>query len=108
MLLSLVLGAAGLTAPEEVSAAPTTAAPSVAGAPAPAAGQGLRGDYYRSSNGTALDFATYTGTSIDSSLYVDDLLPALRASAGSTDNVAVRWSGQLDVPADGTYTFFIG
>jgi hypothetical protein len=106
MLLTLLLGAA-LAAPASVSTAAITAAPSAAGTPSASAGQGLRGDYYRSSNGTALDFATYTGTSIDSSLYVDDLLPALRTSAGSTDNVAVRWTGQLEVPADGTYTFFI-
>ncbi|WP_377268103.1 LamG-like jellyroll fold domain-containing protein [Peterkaempfera sp. SMS 1(5)a] len=101
LLLPLLLGAA-LLAPGTVGAA--QAAPA---APAATSDQGLRGDYYRSSSGTALDFATYTGTRIDSSLYVGDLLPALRTYTGTTDNVAVRWTGRLEVPADGVYTFYI-
>ncbi|MGV9991599.1 LamG-like jellyroll fold domain-containing protein [Streptomyces sp. NPDC003374] len=101
-LLPLLLGAA-LLVPAQVSAAPAAAS----GPSAEASDLGLRGDYYRMSSGTALDFASYTGTRIDNSLYVDDLLPTLRAYAGTTDNVAVRWTGRLDVPADGVYTFYI-
>ncbi|MGA5699611.1 LamG-like jellyroll fold domain-containing protein [Peterkaempfera bronchialis] len=104
VLLPLLLGAA-LLAPASVSAAPAAAAGSATGSAS--ADPGLRGDYYRSSNGTALDFATYTGTRIDSSLHVDDLLPALRAYTGTTENVAVRWTGRLEVPANGVYTFYI-
>ncbi|MFJ8344774.1 LamG-like jellyroll fold domain-containing protein [Streptomyces sp. NPDC094153] len=101
-LLPLLLGAA-LLVPAQVSAAPAAASrPS-----AEATDLGLRGDYYRMSSSSALDFASYTGTRIDNSLYVDDLLPALRAYAGTTDNVAVRWTGRLEVPADGAYTFYI-
>ncbi|WP_330469055.1 PA14 domain-containing protein [Streptomyces longwoodensis] len=102
VLLPLLLGAALLT-PAPAGAAPTAASP----APAAADGLGLRGDYYRMSSGTALDFASYTGTRIDNSLHVDDLLPTLRTYAGTTDNVAVRWTGRLEVPADGAYTFYI-
>ncbi|GHD49920.1 hypothetical protein GCM10010335_60060 [Streptomyces galbus] len=102
MLLPLLLGAALLT-PAPAGAAPTAASP----APAAADGLGLRGDYYRMSSATALDFASYTGTRIDNSLHVDDLLPTLRTYAGTTDNVAVRWTGRLEVPADGAYTFYI-
>ncbi|TKS97066.1 LamG-like jellyroll fold domain-containing protein [Streptomyces galbus] len=102
VLLPLLLGAALLT-PAPAGAAPTAASP----APAAADGLGLRGDYYRMSSATALDFASYTGTRIDNSLHVDDLLPTLRTYAGTTDNVAVRWTGRLEVPADGAYTFYI-
>ncbi|MFE7215521.1 LamG-like jellyroll fold domain-containing protein [Streptomyces sp. NPDC057611] len=101
-LLPLLLGAA-LLVPAQVSAAPAAASPPSA----EAADLGLRGDYYRMSSRTALDFASYTGTRIDNSLYVDDLLPTLRAYAGTTDNVAVRWTGRLQVPSDGVYTFYI-
>ncbi|MEU6343141.1 LamG-like jellyroll fold domain-containing protein [Streptomyces sp. NPDC046977] len=100
-LLPLLLGAALMAPP------PAAARPTVTDAPPAAADTGLRGDYYRMTSGTALDFAQYTGTRIDSSLHVDDLLPTLRAYAGTTDNVAVHWTGRLDVPADGTYTFYI-
>ncbi|MGW3018911.1 LamG-like jellyroll fold domain-containing protein [Streptomyces longwoodensis] len=102
VLLPLLLGAALLT-PAPAGAAPTAASP----APAAAGDLGLRGDYYRMSGPTALDFASYTGTRIDNSLHVDDLLPTLRTYAGTTDNVAVRWTGRLEVPADGAYTFYI-
>lgn len=105
-LVALLLGAALLT-PVTASARPPATTDVPTDVTAASADAGLRGDYYRMSSGTALDFAQYTGTRIDSSLHVDDLLPTLRAYAGTTDNVAVRWTGRLEVPADGTYTFYI-
>ncbi|WP_392567457.1 PA14 domain-containing protein [Actinacidiphila glaucinigra] len=105
-LVALLLGAALLT-PVTASARPPATTDVPTDVTAASADAGLRGDYYRMSSGTALDFARYTGTRIDSSLHVDDLLPTLRAYAGTTDSVAVRWTGRLEVPADGTYTFYI-
>jgi hypothetical protein len=110
-LLPLLLGAALLT-PAAASAAPAAAdgSPTAAGtaaAPAATTAQGLRADYYLSSDATSLDFARYSSTGVQPSLNVKDLLPTLRGYAGSTENVAVHWTGQLDVPADGTYTFYI-
>ncbi|MCA1218726.1 PA14 domain-containing protein [Streptomyces sp. 8L] len=104
-LVPLLLGAA-LLAP---STAGAVQAPPSTGSAASAADtpQGLRGDYYLSSDATSLDFAQYSSTGVESSLNVPDLLPTLREYAGSTQNVTARWTGLLDVPADGTYTFYI-
>ncbi|MEU2353945.1 PA14 domain-containing protein [Streptomyces misionensis] len=69
--------------------------------------QGLRSDCYLSSDSTSLDFATYGSTGVQHSLNVKDLLPTLRDCAGSTLNDAVHWTGMLDVPTGGSYTFYI-
>jgi hypothetical protein len=100
MLLTLLLGAV-LAAPASASTAAITAVPSAAGTPSASAGQGLRGDYYRSSNGTALDFATYTGTSIDSSLYGRHRggRPLRRLDDGARGGTAPALPGVRPVPS---------
>ncbi len=105
-LVPLLMGAA-LLSPAAVGAASAAAGGSAAPTAAGASDQGLRGDYYLSTNDTSLDFAQYSSTGIEPSLNVSDLLPTLRTYAGSTLNVAAHWTGRLDVPAGGTYTFYI-
>lgn len=100
-LAPLLLGAALLTPATLAQAAP--AAEAAAGTTA----QGLRSDCYLSSDSTSLDFATYTSSGVQPSLNVKDLLPTLRSCAGSTLNVAVHWTGKLDIPTGGSYTFYI-
>jgi hypothetical protein len=102
----LLMGAA-LLSPAAVGAASAAAGGSAAPTAAGAFDQGLRGDYYLSTNDTSLDFAQYSSTGIEPSLNVPDLLPTLRTYAGSTLNVAAHWTGRLDVPTGGTYTFYI-
>ncbi|WP_037570157.1 glycoside hydrolase family 2 [Phaeacidiphilus oryzae] len=103
LLAPAAIAQAEAAAPAAVAArAASTAATSAA-----TTAQGLRSDCYLSSNGTAMDFATYGGTTVQPSLNVADLVPALRECAGTTTNVAVHWTGLLDVPADGAYTFYI-
>jgi hypothetical protein len=104
LLVPLLLLGAALLTPAAAGAVQTTSdGPDATAATA----QGLRGDYYLSSGATSLDFAQYSSTGVEPSLNVTDLLPTLRSYAGSTENVAVHWTGLLDVPADGTYTFYI-
>ncbi|MEC3997024.1 PA14 domain-containing protein [Actinacidiphila sp. DG2A-62] len=105
-LVPLLMGAA-LLSPAAVGAASAAAGGSAAPTAAGAFDQGLRGDYYLSTNDTSLDFAQYSSTGIEPSLNVPDLLPTLRTYAGSTLNVAAHWTGRLDVPTGGTYTFYI-
>jgi len=69
--------------------------------------QGLRADYYRMTSKSSLDFATYTGTAVDTSLNVADLLPRMTEMAGTTNAVAIRWTGTIEIPATGAYTFYI-
>ncbi|MEW1863959.1 PA14 domain-containing protein [Streptomyces sp. NPDC088194] len=104
-LVPLLLGAALLVPTTAGAAEPASAARSAA--PVADTPQGLRADYYLSSDATSLDFAQYSSTGVENSLNVPDLLPTLRDYAGSTLNVAAHWTGQLDVPAGGTYTFYI-
>nr|WSX72864.1 PA14 domain-containing protein [Streptomyces sp. NBC_00899]WSX81068.1 PA14 domain-containing protein [Streptomyces sp. NBC_00899] len=104
-LVPLLLGAALLT--PSTAGALTSPASTGSAAPADDTPQGLRADYFLSSDATSLDFAQYSSTGIEPSLNVPDLLPTLRDYAGSTLNVAAHWTGRLDVPADGTYTFYI-
>lgn len=70
---------------------------------------GLRGDYYTASGGgtgaTDWTFGTYKNTIVDPNIYFDDLTGRLAMLTGSSDNAAIRWTGNVDVPATGTYAF---
>jgi hypothetical protein len=83
-------------------------------APAAAAAQssdvaGLRGDYYTASGGgtgsTDWTFGTLKNTIVDPNIYFDDLTGRLKMLTGSSDNAAIRWTGNIDVPTTGTYNF---
>lgn len=88
-----------------VHAAPVHAAP----APQTSDRPGLRGDYYTASGGgqgaTDWTFGTYKNTIVDPNIYFDDLTGRLRMLTGSSDNAAIRWTGNIDVPTTGTYRF---
>jgi hypothetical protein len=70
---------------------------------------GLRGDYYTASGGgtgaTDWTFGTLKNTIVDPNIYSDDLTGRLRMLTGSSDNAAIRWTGNIDVPTTGTYDF---
>ncbi|HZC70135.1 MAG TPA: LamG-like jellyroll fold domain-containing protein [Jatrophihabitans sp.] len=80
-------------------------------APVPQASDlpGLRGDYYTASGGgtgaTDWTFGTYKNTIVDPNVYFDDLTGRLALLTGSSDNAAIRWTGNIDVPTTGTYAF---
>src|SRR4051794_33648811 len=79
--------------------------------PAPQASNlpGLRGDYYTASGGgtgaTDWTFGTYKNTIVDPNIYFDDLTGRLAMLTGSSDNAAIRWTGDIDLPTTGTYAF---
>jgi hypothetical protein len=70
---------------------------------------GLRGDYYTASGGgtgsTDWTFGTLKNTIVDPNIYFDDLTGRLKMLTGSSDNAAIRWTGNIDVPSTGTYNF---
>ena len=72
-------------------------------------GTGLRGDYYTATGGgpgsTDWTFGTYKNTIVDPNIYFDDLTGRLATLTGSSENAAIRWTGNIDVPTTGTYTF---
>ncbi|MBD8078702.1 LamG-like jellyroll fold domain-containing protein [Cellulosimicrobium arenosum] len=67
---------------------------------------GLRGDYYRMSAPEARDFAELGGTTLDPELNGAGLVANFKKLTGQTENVTVRWTGQITPPEDGDYTFY--
>ncbi|MFB9674838.1 PA14 domain-containing protein [Streptosporangium vulgare] len=70
-----------------------------------AGGQGLRGDYYLTSAPGTFDFAELKATVVDPAIELADLNPVLRDLTGREDDVAVRWTGQIEPEYSETYTF---
>ncbi|MET7903321.1 PA14 domain-containing protein [Streptomyces sp. NPDC005355] len=68
---------------------------------------GLRGDYYLQSAPGAFDFHELTATSLDTSLDIDNLEPRLQSATGRSDDVSVRWTGQITPERTGAHTFSI-
>jgi hypothetical protein len=71
--------------------------------PRPAAGQGLKVEYFGNRDLTGAPIATGVDQQVDFDWAGS--APAALASAGKTDNFGIRWSGSVTVPVAGTYTF---
>lgn len=100
-ILALIAGL--LVSWPAAQATPKPAAPTSTSLP------GLRGDYYTASGGgtgsTDWTFGTYKNTVVDPNIYIDDLTGPLALLTGSSENAAIRWTGNIDVPTTGTYAF---
>ncbi|MFC3789997.1 immunoglobulin-like domain-containing protein [Paenibacillus sp. GCM10012307] len=68
---------------------------------------GLRGDYYISQGDNK--FYEKKSTEVDSNIDFsnDPFEQIMNERTGQSDNVAVRWQGRIEVPADGDYTFYM-
>ncbi|MBD3008796.1 glycoside hydrolase family 2 [Streptomyces sp. 5-10] len=98
--VTLALGALGLlTAPGPAAADTPSDDPSVV--------HGLRGDYYLQSAPGAFDFHELKATSLDPALDFGNLEPRLQATTGRSDDVSVRWTGQITPERSGAHTFSI-
>ena len=108
--LPIVLALVALIA-AMVAAPPAHAAPKAQGGTAAptSTSPGLRGDYYTATGGgtgsTDWTFGSYKNTVVDPNIYFDDLTGRLAQLTGSSVNAAIRWTGNIDVPTTGTYTF---
>ncbi|WP_157253751.1 PA14 domain-containing protein [Nonomuraea typhae] len=75
----------------------------------PAAAQaerhGLKGDYHLSTGPGRFDFGELKATVVEPNIEFADLNPALSELTGRDENVTVRWTGRVAVPASATYTF---
>jgi hypothetical protein len=71
----------------------------------PAERNGLRGDYYLSSQAGAFDFAELKSTIVDPSIELPDLNPVFTSLTGREDNVTVRWTGRIQPEFSEAYTF---
>jgi hypothetical protein len=66
---------------------------------------GLRGDYYTSTAPGAFDFGTLKATVVDPNLDFADLEGTLQELTGQSDDVTVRWTGQIQPRYSEAYTF---
>ncbi|MBD5785949.1 glycoside hydrolase family 2 [Cellulosimicrobium terreum] len=67
---------------------------------------GLKGEYFRMSEPGARDFVDLGGTTLDPEINGSGLVSNFERLTGQTDNVTVRWTGQITPPEDGDYTFY--
>ena len=73
---------------------------------APSSTNGLKGEYFASSSDTARDFARLGGTLLDQNIDFSDLVSNFTNVAGQGEHTAARWTGQIEVPSSGDYTFY--
>uniref|UniRef100_UPI000B2946CE PA14 domain-containing protein n=1 Tax=Streptomyces lushanensis TaxID=1434255 RepID=UPI000B2946CE len=95
LLLTAVLGAAGLVAVPAASAADDDAVEV----------HGLKGEYYTQSAPGAFDFHELKATAFDPAVDFADLEPRLSATTGRADDVSVRWTGKIVPTTTGPHTF---
>jgi hypothetical protein len=73
---------------------------------APASGtDGLRGEYYRTSGANRHDFAQLGLATLEPNIDFADLVPVLRDYTDQTEHTTARWTGQIEAPVTGDFTF---
>ena len=65
--------------------------------------QGLKGEYFTLGDGFSLD--ELKATVVDGAIDYQNMVPIYEQRTGQKEQAGVRWSGNLQVPADGDYTF---
>lgn len=66
---------------------------------------GLKGEYFAMSAPGARDFAELGATALDPEINFPGLTGAFESATGRTENTTARWTGQIEAPEDGDYTF---
>lgn len=66
---------------------------------------GLKGEYFAMSEPGARDFAELGATALDPDINFPNLTGAFESATGHAENATARWTGQIEAPADGDYTF---
>ncbi|MFE6063807.1 LamG-like jellyroll fold domain-containing protein [Streptomyces sp. NPDC056431] len=67
---------------------------------------GLKGEYFSMSAPGARDFATLGGTSLDPRVDFSGLTGTFQNLTGRTEHTTARWTGRIEAPATGDYTFY--
>ncbi|MFB7235463.1 LamG-like jellyroll fold domain-containing protein [Streptomyces sp. NPDC056269] len=67
---------------------------------------GLKGEYFSMSAPGARDFATLGGTSLDPQVNFSGLTGTFQNLTGRTEHTTARWTGRIEAPATGDYTFY--
>ncbi|CAM5226260.1 glycoside hydrolase family 2 [Streptomyces californicus] len=67
---------------------------------------GVRGEYFRMSAPGARDFAELGSTALEPEIDFPGLTGTFESATGRTEHTTARWTGQLEAPRDGDYTFY--
>ncbi|KOV72897.1 hydrolase [Streptomyces sp. AS58] len=107
-----LLTAAALVLPPSGLMATASAAEPAGQASAPGAEQsgvevhGLKGEYFSMSAPGARDFAELGGTLLDPQINFSGLTSTFQELNGRTEHTTARWTGQIEAPTTGDYTFY--
>lgn len=66
---------------------------------------GLKGEYFSMSEPGARDFAELGGTALEPEIQFPGLTGTFESMTGKTEHTTARWSGQIEAPETGAYTF---
>lgn len=95
----------GTLAPAATAAAPASGVTAPAAADADVQVHGLKGEYFRMSAPGARDFAELGGTLLEPQINFSGLTGTFEELTGRTEHTTARWTGRLEAPEDGDYTF---
>ncbi|MEV7789390.1 LamG-like jellyroll fold domain-containing protein [Streptomyces sp. NPDC088106] len=96
----------GALAPAATAAAPETVTSARAAADADVQVHGLKGEYFSMSAPGARDFAELGGTLLEPQINFSGLTGTFEELTGRTEHTTARWTGQIEAPQDGDYTFY--
>ncbi|WP_406308355.1 LamG-like jellyroll fold domain-containing protein [Streptomyces griseoaurantiacus] len=102
---ALVLPMSGLVSTASAAEAPAGASAHSSGQEAVAV-HGLKGEYFQMSAPGARDFAHLGGTLLDPQVNFTGLTDTFQELTGRTEHTTARWTGQIEAPATGDYTFY--
>ncbi|MEU8677913.1 LamG-like jellyroll fold domain-containing protein [Streptomyces sp. NPDC048560] len=66
---------------------------------------GLKGEYFAMSAPGARDFAELGGVTLDPEINFPGLTGAFESATGKSEHTTARWTGQIEAPSTGEYTF---
>ncbi|MFC5216654.1 LamG-like jellyroll fold domain-containing protein [Streptomyces coerulescens] len=102
---ALVVPPSGLAATAS-AAEPTGSASALSAEAADVEVHGLKGEYFSMSAPGARDFAELGGTLLDPQINFSGLTSTFQELTGKTEHTTARWTGQIEAPATGDYTFY--
>lgn len=107
-----LLTAAALVLPTSALPSVASAAETAASTPAASAERaavevnGLKGEYFSMSAPGARDFAELGGALLDPQISFSGLTSTFEELTGRTEHTTARWTGRIEAPATGDYTFY--
>ncbi|MFE4582129.1 LamG-like jellyroll fold domain-containing protein [Streptomyces chartreusis] len=102
---ALVVPPSGLAATAS-AAEPTGSVSALATEAADVEVHGLKGEYFSMSAPGARDFAELGGTLLDPQINFSGLTSTFQELNGRTEHTTARWTGQIEAPTTGDYTFY--